>query len=248
MVKGLKLFKEYFKDYKDQYVLIGGAACDINFEDNAASFRVTKDLDMVLIVEALTPGFGNRFWQFIKDGGYENKAKSDGRPQFYRFKEPKNEGFPKMIELFGREQFQLNELDGITPIHIDDEVSSLSGILLDDEYYECLLRGKTIVNDLSVLRPEYLILFKAKAYMNLKDKKENGENVKSDDVAKHHKDIVRLTAEMLLHRVDDIPAAVREDMRAFINSLDNSPFNSDVLQKYGLTNEDVKNRLTELYL
>ncbi|MBQ0041505.1 MAG: hypothetical protein KBS56_05695 [Clostridiales bacterium] len=248
MVKGLKLFKEYFKDYKDQYVLIGGAACDINFEDNASSFRVTKDLDMVLIVEALTSGFGNRFWQFIKDGGYENKAKSDGRPQFYRFKEPKYEGFPKMIELFGREQFQLNELDGITPIHIDDEVSSLSGILLNDEYYECLLRGKTIVNDLSVLRPEYLILFKAKAHMDLKDKKEKGENVKSDDVAKHHKDIVRLTAEMLLHRVDDIPAAVREDMRAFINSLDNSPFNSDVLQKYGLTNEDVKNRLTELYL
>ena len=248
MVKGLELFKEYFKDYKDQYVLIGGAACDINFDDNAASFRVTKDLDMVLIVEALTQEFGNRFWQFIKDGGYENKAKSDGRPQFYRFKEPKTEGFPKMIELFGREQFKLNELDGITPIYIDDEVSSLSGILLNDEYYECLLRGKTIVNDLSVLRPEYLILFKAKAHMDLKDKKEKGEKVKSDDVAKHHKDIVRLTAEMLLHRVDDIPAAVREDMRVFINSLDNSPFNSDVLQKYGLTNEEVKNRLTELYL
>ena len=136
MVKGLELFKEYFIDYKEQYVLIGGAACDINFEDNAATFRVTKDLDMVLIVEALTPEFGNRFWRFIKDGGYENKAKSDGRPQFYRFKEPKNEEFPKMIELFGREQFELNEFDGITPIHIDDEVSSLSGILLNDEYYE----------------------------------------------------------------------------------------------------------------
>ena len=39
MVKGLELFKEYFNDYKDQYVLIGGAACDVNFEDNAATFN-----------------------------------------------------------------------------------------------------------------------------------------------------------------------------------------------------------------
>lgn len=29
MVKGIEIFKEYFKDYTDEYVLIGGAACDI---------------------------------------------------------------------------------------------------------------------------------------------------------------------------------------------------------------------------
>ena len=29
---------------------------------------------MVLIVEALTPEFGNRFWQFIKDGSYNIKS------------------------------------------------------------------------------------------------------------------------------------------------------------------------------
>ena len=28
MVKGINRFKEYFRDYTDQYVLIGGAACD----------------------------------------------------------------------------------------------------------------------------------------------------------------------------------------------------------------------------
>ena len=29
MVKGMEIFREYFQDYTDQYVLIGGAACDI---------------------------------------------------------------------------------------------------------------------------------------------------------------------------------------------------------------------------
>lgn len=30
---GLDKFKEYFMGYQDQYVLIGGAACDIIFEE-----------------------------------------------------------------------------------------------------------------------------------------------------------------------------------------------------------------------
>ena len=51
MVKGLDTFCKYFSDYTNQYVLIGGAACDILFESNDVVFRATRDLDLVLIVE-----------------------------------------------------------------------------------------------------------------------------------------------------------------------------------------------------
>ena len=64
---GLNVFKEYFKEYAEQYVLIGGAACDIIFEEQDTASRTTKDLDMVLVAEALTPEFGRRFWQFVQD-------------------------------------------------------------------------------------------------------------------------------------------------------------------------------------
>lgn len=47
MVKGLDCFREYFKDFSDQYVLIGGSACDISFDEGGADFRATKDLDMI---------------------------------------------------------------------------------------------------------------------------------------------------------------------------------------------------------
>ena len=163
MVKGLDTFRNYFADYEEQYVLIGGAACDIIFESNDATFRATRDLDMVLIVEALTPEFGERFWKFIQNGRYRNKTTSVQKPQFYRFDKPEDDTYPKMIELFCRNNFELRKMTGITPIHIDDSVSSLSAILLDDEYYKALLEGKVVRNGLSVLRPEYLILFKAKA-------------------------------------------------------------------------------------
>lgn len=61
MVKGLDTFRKFFAEYENQYILIGGAACDIIFESNEANFRATRDLDMVLIVEALTPQFGEKF-------------------------------------------------------------------------------------------------------------------------------------------------------------------------------------------
>ena len=51
MVAGLLKFKEYFKDYADSYVLIGGAAYDVLFTDDEADFRATRDLDMVIIVD-----------------------------------------------------------------------------------------------------------------------------------------------------------------------------------------------------
>ena len=142
MVKGIERFREYFRDFTDQYVLIGGAACDISFRNYNADFRATRDLDVVLIVEALTREFGERFWEFIRDGGYQNRAKSTGTPQFYRFDKPAQEGFPLMIELFARTQYILESPAALTPIHIDDSVSSLSAILLNDAYYRLLLEGR----------------------------------------------------------------------------------------------------------
>ncbi|MCR3955520.1 MAG: hypothetical protein NUK57_04430 [Gudongella sp.] len=50
MVHGLEKFKEYFKNHTSQYVFIGGTACDIIMDDLGATFRATKDLDMVLIL------------------------------------------------------------------------------------------------------------------------------------------------------------------------------------------------------
>ena len=93
MVKGLDTFRKYFADYEKQYVLIGGAACDIEFESNETSFRATRDLDMVLIIEALTPEFGGKLWQFILDGKYRNKSTNGGKPQFYIEEEKIQQGF-----------------------------------------------------------------------------------------------------------------------------------------------------------
>ena len=65
MVIGFDSFQEWFYGYEDQYVIIGGTACDLLMSDEGLDFRATKDVDVVLIVEAITPAFGKRFWEYI---------------------------------------------------------------------------------------------------------------------------------------------------------------------------------------
>ena len=54
MINGFEKFKEEFKSYENQYVIIGGTACDLIMENEELPFRATKDIDIVLIVESIT--------------------------------------------------------------------------------------------------------------------------------------------------------------------------------------------------
>ena len=243
MVKGLDTFQKYFADYEEQYVLIGGAACDILFESNEVNFRATRDLDMVLIVEALTPEFGEKFWKFIVDGKYRNKATNGSNPQFYRFDKPEDERFPKMIELFSRTNYLLQEENGLTPIHIDDSVSSLSAILLNDAYYQALMDGREIMRGISVLKPEWIIPFKAKAWLDLREKKD----VDSSDIKKHRNDIIRIVSDMVLQKCI-LPDEVRKDMEKFIEQFDVAESELKNLKIRGTKPEDIKQVLQTTYL
>lgn len=63
-MKGIDVFKAHFAGFTHQYVLIGGAACDIIMDEVGLAFRATKDLDIVILVEALDAAFGTQFWAF----------------------------------------------------------------------------------------------------------------------------------------------------------------------------------------
>jgi hypothetical protein len=247
MVKGIDRFKAYFRDYTDQYVLIGGAACDISFGSNNAEFRATRDLDVVLIAEALTREFGQRFWEFIRDGGYQNRAKSSGASQFYRFDKPTQEGFPAMIELFARTEYILEDGAELTPIHIDDSISSLSAILLNDSYYDALLRGRDVIDGFSILRHSWLIPFKAKAWLDLNERNRRGEHVDSRNLKKHRNDIIRMAAELVLERCE-LLEEVKSDMANFIEEMNVTDQEIRNLKLRGVKAEDIRRLLTDMYL
>ena len=247
MVPGLDSFREKFKDYTDYYTIIGGTACDILLSEADLPFRATKDIDMILIMEDNFPVFADIFWEYIKEGGYKCGWKNEQNMHFYRFTEGKF-GYPTMIELFSRKPGYLLEIEeGIIPIHIDDEVSSLSAILLNDDYYKALLNGKEVRKGLSVLRPEYIILFKAKAYLDLQKRKDSGEKVDSSDIKKHKKDVLRIASELMLEKVEELPIAVDADIHSFIDLLEQEPFDQNSLKRYGLKNENVVELLKRVF-
>jgi hypothetical protein len=82
MVKGLDIFRRHFAGHADQFILIGGTAATLAMEGAGLEFRATKDLDIVLHIEALKLAFGSTFWEFIEKGGYEVREASD---TYYRF-------------------------------------------------------------------------------------------------------------------------------------------------------------------
>jgi hypothetical protein len=250
MVYGIEKFKEYFGDYTGQYVFIGGTACDILLDEIGASFRVTKDLDMVLLIEALDGPFGAVFWKFIEDGGYEHKQKSTGGEQFYRFSKPKETGFPAMIELFSRrpEKMSLPFDAMLTPIHISDSLASLSAVLLKDAYYKLLLAGKSVVDGYSVLAIEYILLFKIKAWMDLSKRKENGEQVDSKDINKHKNDIFRLLANISPSSKVEIDNEINNDVNRFIENISNDKVDLKNLGILTASFEEMLDRIRKLYV
>ena len=206
------------KSVDNPYVFIGGTACDLLLEEMGVSFRATKDLDMVLIIEALDSSFADLFWEFIEDGGYRHRNKSDDEFQFYRFSDPKDPEFPKMIELFSRKPNHINlPFDTrLTPIHIDESVVSLSAILLNDVYYDSLIKSKRTVKGLSVIEIETLILFKIKAWLDLIKRQETGERVDSRNIRKHRNDIFRLLASVVPSSRVETASEILADISDFI--------------------------------
>lgn len=118
---------------------------------------------------------------------------------------------------------------------------------MNNDYYNVLLAGKAVVWELSVLRPEYLLLFKAKAYLDLNERKEKGENVDSRDIKKHKIDILRIATEFILEKINDLPETVHMDVENFIKKLGEEPFDANLLKDLGLSNEELVSRLRQMY-
>lgn len=200
-------------------------------------------------MEALTPEFGRVFWDFVREGGYENRQKSSRKPQFYRFSKPKDPALPAMLELFARADINLRDGDsGLMPIHIDDEVSSLSAILLDEEYYRLLVENRVSAGGVAVLSVEGLIPFKAKAWLDLSAKRAEGQAVDEKTVKKHRNDVCRLATLLAGNERPAMSEGVRADMRRFMEAYESDPVDPKTIRIKGVGAQQVVEVLKDVYL
>jgi hypothetical protein len=222
MVKGLDLFRQHFADCANQYVLIGGTAATLAMEDAGLDFRATKDLDIVLHIEALTAAFGIAFWTFVEEGRYTiRQASGTGKPVHYRFSKPADDRFPATLELFCRTPDGISLLAGshLTPIPLNEAVASLSAILLDEDYYKFIMAGRRETGGLSWVGEDRLIALKASAWLDLTARQARGEAVDNKDVRKHANDVIRLSQLLTPDLRVPLPARIADDLNRFLDGL-----------------------------
>lgn len=226
MVKGIEQFKKYFVAFPNNYIIIGGTACDIIMEESGLRARATKDIDMILVIEVLSLDFLQTFWQFIQDGNYHRKEKSIDDRQYYRFMNPENEAFPQQIELFSRNPDLINLIPEtyLTPIPVDDDLSSLSAILLDDTFYQFIIEHSEVSNEVHRAKTQALIALKAKAYLDISGRIAHGGKEDSRHLKKHKNDVFKLAMLLTEEQRFELPNPIKEMLIEFLKLVkDNLP-------------------------
>jgi hypothetical protein len=240
MVRGLDIFKHYFEHYPDNYVIIGGTACDIIIDEAGFVPRATKDIDIILVVEALSSEFVKQFWQFINDGMYQQREKSNDEREYYRFIKPEKTEFPHQIELFSRTP-DVIVLEGdarLTPIPVDDDLSSLSAILLNDAYYNYMIEHSQVEDGLHHANIEALICLKAKAFLEIKERIENGSKEDVKQLRKHKADVFRLTVMLTTESAFDLPETIQNHINQFATFVSTELPDKAIFKEMGLSSID----------
>lgn len=256
-MEGLDKFRKAFEKYADNYVVIGGTACEMTLSGTGIRPRATHDIDMIVVVETMTPEFASAFWQFIREGGYhpEKHHVAEGeKPKYelYRFVDGKTD-YPEMIELLSRHPDVLGEPKGlvIEPIPLDESAYSLSAIIMDDDYYQFTLEHSRLTDGIRHADSAALIALKARAYLNLLQDKKEGRHVNSKDIKKHRSDILKnvvITTEdsieaspAVVNCIKDFVASIRGDWQTLASPLAKSLDSEDVFV------EGLLERLNDLF-
>ena len=139
-----------------------------------------------------------------------------------RFQKPLDDDFPHMLELFSRVPDGLRFVPPghLTPIPMDEQISSLSAILLNDEYYQFVLAGRKSKHGMpSWVGEDRLIPLKAVAWLEMTERVRQGEVIDSKKINKHLTDIVQLSALLQPGQVIDLPESLSADLRAFAKAI-----------------------------
>lgn len=102
-------------------------------------------------------------------------------------------------------------------VEVSDETLSLSAILLDTDYYAALLESRRVIDDILVLDERLLIPFKARAFVDLSQRKDDGDaTAKGSDIRKHRNDVFRLLQLLPADQPIEVTESLKADLRAYV--------------------------------
>lgn len=213
MVRGIATFVEYFKEYRDDYIVIGGLATAMVMHDLGFTSRATKDIDLV-VVSKNNEAFIKALLKFIEAGQYRTKERTDNsdRHNLFRFFDSSSLEYPEQIELFAihEEDSVIIRDTTIIPIETPESYPYLSAILLNTDYFKLLVEHTDIIDGLHVATPAALIPLKIHAYNNL-------IQTRKGDAKKHLKDVIKLAAALTEEQTVELRGEPKKDFEDFMS-------------------------------
>ncbi|MNK12074.1 hypothetical protein D3C87_301300 [compost metagenome] len=218
---GFDHFCSYMIGLEDQFVIIGGSAASVLMEEQELEFRPTKDIDLVILTN--TSGDLNaRISAYIKAGEYSLREATEGSPKYYRFSNPVGVEYPKIVEVFARNESEIILGDGqyIIPIANDSSIK-LSAILLDEEYFSLIKANiyKTEQNT-PLINSVGNICLKARAHRELIERKKTDDaSVDSKDIKKHRNDILKVALTLVGTERPFVGPTVKTDLEIALEEI-----------------------------
>lgn len=130
-------------------------------------------------------------------------------------------------------------LDGdayLTPIPVNDDFYSLSAILLNDDYYYYILEHSKVEDGLHHANIEALICLKAKAFLDIKLRIENGSNEDVKQLKKHKADVFRLTIMLTPESIFELPETIQTHVNQFAQFSAHDLPDKAIFKEMGLSN------------
>ena len=104
-----------------------------------------------------------------------------------------------------------------------------------------------IISDVPILPDVFLVLFKAKAWLDLSDRKASGQSIDEKDIRKHMNDVARLSVLLTGNESCVIPESVFADITKFIEAFETNPPDMKSLRITGVSSADVVDLLRKVY-
>ncbi|MFV3408903.1 hypothetical protein ACNH6C_09875 [Bdellovibrio bacteriovorus] len=218
---GFDHFCSYMSGLEDQFVIIGGSAASVLMEEQELEFRPTKDIDLVILTNA-SGELNSRMSGYVKAGAYSVKEATEGSPKYYRFSSPAGGEYPKVLEIFARNESEivLDEGQYIIPIANDSSIK-LSAILLDEEYFSLIKANiyRTEQNT-PLINSVGNICLKARAHRELIERKRTDDgSVDAKDIKKHRNDILKVALTLVGDERPSIGPTVKADLEIALDEI-----------------------------
>ena len=212
---GLSHFENYFKDFRDHYVVVGGFATLMLLDKQLEGHgKATHDIDLVLLTNASVE-MSQQIKSYITEGGYSIQKGQEDAFLYYRFFAPKVKWFAKEIEIFAsnEQNLQLDVHQRIIPIDPKEGLYSLSAIMLDGEYFEMIKNNIDYSNQVPCTNTLATIMLKISAFYDLKARGD-------DKWKKHRRDIIKLALILTGEEHIELKGRMVADVKLFMKHID----------------------------